>query len=118
MWMHCSWTLNNLLRISAGEPNWEGRVSGSTLARSSGTSSCQLIYDSASPPQDNSHAVLGAKCEGRVRHDRMIRYEVHLVLLNNHRQHQLGFNHGELAADAYPRSTAEGEVGEARAGGG
>ena len=51
--------------------------------------------------------------EGRVRHDRMIRYEVHLVLLDNGRQNQLGFDHGELAANADPRSTPEGEVGEA-----
>src|SRR5271166_2021565 len=67
---------------------------------------------STSLSKGHLHPVFGAQREGRVRHDRMIRYEVHLVLLDNGRQDQLGFDHGELATNADPRSTPEGEVGE------
>ncbi len=87
---------DNPLRINAGEPIGEGGVLRST---------CHLIHDSSSSTQKHLDAKLGSQREGRVGHDRMINYEVHLVPLDNGRQDQSGFDHGELGADADPRST-------------
>src|SRR5215472_13442693 len=58
-------------------------------------------------------AVLGAQRDGGDRFDGMTRHEIEMKPLLDHGKEQHGLQHGEGCADAYPRTAAKREIGEA-----